>query len=137
MATANSKSKQIAVARDAIEDVTRTIMEGIDKAQAAEPNYKLGKVNNNGKMLMCNFTLAQRDKAPNPQCVTVNEEIRWIPRGVEVQVPWYVVQLFKDNIERRYRKEKDSNGKNIVTPYDVPAEAFSYSCIDPAPNNTF
>ena len=133
MAATQSKSKSKAAATKALAEVAKGIMDEIEADHVDTTDYKLGKTNTEGKMLMAKFTLQPRDKAPNPLCITVNEEIRWVPRGVEVIVPWYVVTHMKNNIERRFRKEKDSQGKNIVVPYDVPSEPFNYNPINPAP----
>lgn len=131
MATNKTKSK--AAATKAIAEVTKEIIAGIEADAVDTTDYRLGKLNANGEMLKAKFTLQPREKAPNPLCITVNEEIFWVPRGVEVTVPWYVVAHMKNNIERRFKREKDAQGKNIVTSYDAPSEPFSYSPINPAP----
>jgi hypothetical protein len=127
-----SKAKSKEAATQALAQVAKGIMDEIEADHVDTTDYKLGKTNVAGEMLKAKFTLHPRDKAPNPLCVTVNEEIFWVPRGVEVTVPWYVVTHMKNNIERRFRKEKDAQGKNIVTTYDAPAEPFSYNPISPA-----
>jgi len=134
MATAQTKAVSKKAAQAALASVAKGIMDEIEADHVDTTDYKLGKTNSKGGVLMCKFTLQPREKAPNPLCITVNEEIRWVPRGVEVVVPWYVVTHMKANIETRYKKEKDpATGKNIVTPYLSPSEPFNYNPIDPAP----
>jgi hypothetical protein len=131
MATTKSKSK--AAATKALAQVAKGIMDEIEADHVDSTDYRLTKLNADGGMLMAKFTLQPREKAPNPLVITINEEIRWVPRGIEVVVPWYVVTHMKNNVERRFKKEKDAQGKNIVTPYDMPSEPFSYQPINPAP----
>lgn len=136
MATAKTKAGSKKAAQEALAVVAKNMMDEIEKDHVDTTDYKRGKTNSKGEMLMCKFTLQPREKAPNPLPIVVNEEKYWVPRGVEVTVPWYVVVQMKNNIERRFRKEKDAQGKNIVTAYDMPSEPFSYSPIDPAPGVT-
>ena len=132
MATIKTKAVSKKAAQEALAQVAKGIMDEIEADHVDTVDYKRGKLNTDGEMLMARLTLHPREKAPNPQVVTINEEIRWVPRGVEAVVPWYVVSFLKTNVERRFRKEKDAQGKNIVVPYDMPGEAFSYTPINPA-----
>lgn len=133
---AATKTKTKAAATKAIAEVTKQLMTEIAEDAVDNTDYRLGKLNADGEMLKAKFTLQPREKAPNPLCITVNEEIFWVPRGVEVEVPWYVVTQMKNNIERRFKREKDAQGKNIVTSFDAPSEPFSYYPINPAPGVT-
>lgn len=129
-----SKAKTKEVAAQAIAQVTKELMTEIEAEHQAAGDGKHDMVNADGGILRAKLTLQPRDKAPNPLSVVINEEIYWIPRGVEVEVPWYVVQSLKNNVERKFKREKDSQGKNIVTPYDALAEPFSYRPINPTPD---
>ena len=94
---------------------------------------QMQKTNTKGEMLMCQFTLAKRPGAPDPLCITVNKEIKWLKRGVTTsKMPWYFVEHMLNNIERKFRQEKTPDGKNIVVYDDMPTEAFSYMPINPA-----
>ena len=95
---------------------------------------KLRMKNSQGKMLMCELTLQRRKDAPDPQCVTVNEERYYLPRGVKAIVPWYFVQHLMLNVQRDFRTEK-VDGKPVLKAEDVLAEVFSFREIDPAPDN--
>jgi hypothetical protein len=137
MATAKSKASTKKVATEVMAEVAKGLMAEIESNEATKEDKRFRKTNTSGGILQAKMTLQMRENAPNPLVCTCGEDIRWIPRGVEVTVPWYVVQLFKDNIERRYKKAKDPDtGKNIVTGYDAPSEAISYTPIDPAPGVT-
>jgi hypothetical protein len=114
----------------------------VDKVESMTPpiakvkvygDGKHDRVNTKGETLMADFTLAKKTGAPDPLCVTINEEFFWIKRGVKVQVPFYLVFHLRNNIETHYVQEKDEQGKNIIKTERMPAEAFSYSWIDPAP----
>lgn len=107
-------------------------------AEEAKPKKiddgRMNKLNADGGMLMCELVIQKRVGAPDPLCMTVNEEIKWAKRGAKVVVPWYFVAMLKSNVERKFRQEKDPNtGKNIVVWDDVPGEPFSYMPINPAP----
>lgn len=126
-----SKAKTKEVAAQAIAQVTKELMTEIEAEHQAAGDGKKDMLDAKGEVLRCKLTLQPREKAPNPLSVVVNEEIFWIPRGVEVEVPWYVVEQMKNNIERKFKREKDAQGKNIVTPYDALSEPFSYRPINP------
>jgi hypothetical protein len=128
-----SKAKSKEAATQALAQVAKGIMDEIEADHVDHTDYRLGKTNTEGEMLKAKFTLQPREKAPNPLCITINEEIFWVPRGVEVTVPWYVVTHMKNNIERKFRREKDEQGKNVIRTMDVPSEPFSYHPINPAP----
>jgi hypothetical protein len=131
---AASKSKSKAAATQILAEVTKTLMSNIEEEANKESfDGRYAKLNAEGGILKAKFTLQPKEKAPNPLCITVNEEIFWVPRGHEVIVPWYVVTQMKNNIERRFKREKDERGKNIVTTYDAPSEPFNYTPINPAP----
>ncbi len=93
---------------------------------------QMQKQDRDGKMLLCEFTLAKRPGAPDPLCITVNKEIKWLKRGATVKLPWYFVEHMLNNIERKFRQEKAPDGKSIVVYDDMPTEAFSYMPINPA-----
>ena len=82
---------------------------------------------------MCELEVARRPGAPDPFLITVNEEIKWIKRGKKVVVPWYFIEAMQSNIERRFRREKDEQGKNIIVSEDMPSESFQFQAINPAP----
>ena len=134
MANARTKTASKTAATAALAEVAKGMMQAIEEEQVDLTDYKLGKTNKDGKMLMAKLTLQPRERAANPMPYVINEEIYWVPRGHEVIVPWYVVMSMKNNIERRFKMSKDpETGKNMVTPYEVPAEPFNYTPIDPAP----
>lgn len=93
---------------------------------------KMAKVDTDGKMLMCEFTLGKRPGHPDPLCITINDEVRWVKRGAKVRVPWYLVEHMLHNIERKFRQEKDGQGNNIVVHDDMTSEPFQYRPINPA-----
>jgi hypothetical protein len=128
-----TKAKSKEAATQALAQVAKGIMDEIEADHVDHTDYRLGKTDVHGNVLRAKFTLQPREKAPNPLSVVVNEEIYWIPRGVEVELPWYVVTHMKNNIERRFMRKKDEQGKNIVVSMDVPSEPFNYMPIDPAP----
>ena len=133
MATKAQQKQQV----DAISAaVAKTMKASIDAVPDVIDNGKLDKQNADGGVLMCELTVARREKAPDPFLVTVNEEIRWIKRGAKVIVPWYVVVQMKNNIERKFLREKDEQGKNVVVHEDMPTESFQYQMINPAPGVT-
>jgi hypothetical protein len=86
-------------------------------------------------MLTCKLTIQKRVGAPDPLCVTINEEFRWIKRGLECIVPWYLILHLRNNIERRFTQGTDETGKKIVIVEDAQAEPFTYRPIDPAEDN--
>lgn len=100
----------------------------VDDVKAA----KLQKLNRSGGMLMAELTIAKRPGAPDPLCVTTNEEIRYIKRGKKVTVPWYVVQQMLNNIERVFYQEENETGKKITHWNEQPSEPITYHLIDPA-----
>ena len=104
-------------------------------SKAVEDDGRLAMKNKDGGVLMCNLTVAKRPFAPDPLCVTVNDEIKWIKRGAKVIVPWYFVLHMNNNVETRFRQEKDAQGKNIVVPETGPSEPISYNPINPADDN--
>lgn len=98
---------------------------------------KLQHKNTSGGVLMCELTIAKRPGAPDPLCVTTNEEIRFIKRGKPVTVPWYVVRQLLNNVERQFYQEKDEQGRSITRHNDMPSEPISYRCIDAAEGSGF
>jgi hypothetical protein len=92
-------------------------------------------VNTKGEVLMCKMTIGSREGAPDPLVITVGDEIKWAKRNKEVVVPWYFVLHMKNNIETRFKQEKDDQGKRIVVGHTGPSEPLSYSLIDPSPDN--
>jgi hypothetical protein len=137
MATTKTKASSKKAATAALAQVAKGIMDEIEADHVDETDYTLGKTNADGKMLMVLLTLQPRERAPNPMPYVINEQIFWVPRGVEVTVPWFVVTSMKNNVETRFRKGKDPDtGKNIVEPYQMPSEPFSYQPINPAPGVT-
>ncbi len=115
----------------------------VDKVSSMSPAVKAavvhgdGKdflVNTDGKTLMAKFNLAKRAGAPDPLCITINDEFFWMKRGIDVEVPFYLVLHMKNNIETHYLQEKDERGKNVIVTEKRPAEAFSYVWINPDQN---
>ena len=144
-----TKTQRKAAVADAVADVAKTLVEQIDREVEIVDNGKLLKTNKHGKMLMCEVTLQKAPGKPDPQCFTVNDEIKWVKRGAKVVVPWYFVEHMLHNVERKYRQEVDPADarKKIVLFDDMTTEAFNYREIDPAdgvfvegpreqPNNT-
>lgn len=118
-------------------DVIAAAIEGAVQNKIEPPTResgRLAKLNTDGKMLKYLFTLQKRPGAPDPLCITINEEFYWVKRGKPVEVPWYLVEHMKLNIERKYRQEKDEHGKNIVVGEDMPSESFTATPINPAPD---
>lgn len=134
MSTKTQAKKTVAETFDAARDAA---LKEIDKVAAPvkEDDGKLGMKNQEGKMLMCRVTIGSREGGPDPICYTVNDEIKWIKRNKEVIIPWYFVLHMKNNIETRFRQEKDEQGKRIVVPHTGPSEPVSYSTIDAHPDN--
>jgi hypothetical protein len=131
MTTKAQRKQEVA---ELVASVAEQLQDTIDQQVVVEDNGKLFKLNTKGEMLLCELTLHKREGAPDPQCITINEEFRWVKRGHKVVVPWYVVEHLKLNIERKFHQEKDpTTGKSIVVSEEVPAETFSYKPIDPAP----
>jgi len=128
------KEQVDAIASAVAETMKKTIDEQVD---TTKDDSKLFYKNAEGKMLMCELTMARRENAPDPFLTTTNEEIRWIKRGQPVIVPWYVVDQLKNNKERKFRTEKDEQGKKVVVFEDIPTESFQYHAINPAPGVNF
>jgi hypothetical protein len=131
------KAQRKAQVAEIVADVAKTLAANID-AEGVDDDVKssrLAKLDNSGKMLMCEFTLAKRPGQPDPLCITVNEEIKWVKRGAKVVLPWYFVEHMLHNVERKYRQEKDPiTGQPRVAFDDMSTEQFQYRAIDPAPN---
>lgn len=128
-----SKTKQaIEETFDAAKDAA---LKTLEKAIEPVDDGRLDMKNSDGGMLMCKMTIGSREGAPDPLCITVNDEIRWVKRNKEVVVPWYVVLHMKNNIETRFKQEKDDQGKRIVVGYTGPSEPVSYVPISPASDN--
>jgi hypothetical protein len=112
------------------------VAEKFDPAVANEKLMaaKLTKTDTDGKILKCRLTVARKPGTIGPHLETVNEEIFWIPRGVPVVVPWYVVEQMKNNVERRFRQEPDPDnpGRKRTVSEDIPSESFQYTAINPA-----
>lgn len=137
MAT-NTKQKE--TISKAFKEAEKAALAASDAAVPVEDNGKLDMVDTDGKMLMCNFTLHKKPGAADPLSIVVNEGGAsgfqgFLKRGEKVKVPWFVVLHLQNNIERRFTKSKDDQGKNIIIAEDVPAESFTYSPINPSPNN--
>lgn len=123
---------------DAIANAVASSMKAtIDAQVEAKDESKFTFKNADGGILMCELTMARRENAPDPFLTTTNEEIRWIKRGQPVIVPWYVVDQLRNNKERKFRKEKDEQGKNVIAFEDIPTESFQYRAINPAPGVVF
>ncbi len=105
----------------------------IDAQVEVQDNGKLDKLNADGTMLMCSVTFPKRPFADDPHVQTINDEVRWFRRGHAKIVPWYVVAAIKDNVERKFRQEKNDQGQNIVVSDEMPTESFTYEMINPAP----
>lgn len=130
MASATQRKQAI---EKVIAEAGKQAIKEIDEEVLERDDGKLFMKNSAGEMLMCKLTIAQRPGSPDPLCVTINEEFRWIKRGKEVIVPWYVVRFMLDNIETKFRQEKDEQGKRITITERMPSEPISYVMIDPAP----
>lgn len=137
-----SKAQRKAAITDVVNEVAQQVADKLDHVvevdeRKAEQEAKRRYLNRDGEILQCNLTLQKMEGKPDPLVITIAEEIRWIKRGKPVVVPWYVVQTLKDNIESRYRREKQPDGTTAVVREDVPAEAFSYNAINPADGVVF
>lgn len=132
MATTTQKKAALA---DVFAKAAADAISKIDADAAPQDDVKaskLQKLNRKGEMLMCELTIAKRPLAPDPLCVTTNEEIRYIKRGKKVVVPWYVVVQMLNNIERVFYQEENETGKKITHWNEQPSEPISYVPIDPA-----
>jgi hypothetical protein len=129
-------SKNTTKVKKAVAAAVESALQADDPKESAEDmkKAKMFKTNTKGEMLMAQFKLPKRPGYPDPLCVTVNDEVRWIKRGHWVKLPWYVVEHMAHNIERKFRQEKDPNGgiQPIVVYDDMTAEPFEYRLIDPA-----
>lgn len=114
-----------ALAKQLVADVH--VSESPDEIKAA----RNAKKNDEGGMLMCTFNLAKRIGQPDPLCVTINDEVRWVKRGATVTVPWYLVEHMLHNIERKYRREKQADGSSLIVFDDMLTEQFQYREIKP------
>ena len=90
-----------------VANVAKELTTQIDKEVEVVDNGKMLKTNTKGEMLMCEFTLQKRVGQPDPLCITINDEVRWVKRGAKVIVPWYLVEHMLHNVERKFRQEKD------------------------------
>ena len=117
------------------ETVRKQVLAEITESEKPANDGKLDMKNSKGGVLMCKFVLGKRAGSPDPLVITVNEEIRWVKRGQECVVPWYVVLAMKNNIERTFTPLKDAYGRTTVESSDGPAEPISYVPLDPAPDN--
>lgn len=127
-------SKQNKAISDTFDAAKAAALKAAVAAEVKEDDGKLFMKNRDGGMLMCDLTVQRREKAPDPLCVCVNEEIRWIKRGMKARVPWYVVLHMQNNIERKFRQEGEGKSRTIVAE-DAPGEPFNYTQIDPADDN--
>jgi hypothetical protein len=95
---------------------------------------KRKKLDTNGDILMCWFTLAKKEGAPDPLVMTVNNEVKWLKRGYKVKLPWYFVEHMLHNVERKFRQIPDpADARKKITLYDdIPTESFQYQPINPA-----
>lgn len=124
----------------AFADAEKAAQAALVKAEVPEDDGTMDMKNADGGMLKCKFTLHKRPGAPDPLCITVNEAGRagfqgFAKRGIEIEVPWFVILHLQNNIEKRFAQEKDERGKNIIVPEDVPGESFSYRPVNPAADN--
>ena len=103
-------------------------------ASAKVEEAKRTKLDAEGNILKCKLTVSRRLGSTGPHLETVNEEIFWIPRGVPVIVPWYVIDQMKNNVERKFRQEPDPDnpGRKRIVHEDIPSESFQYTAINPA-----
>lgn len=132
MATKQDRKASVA---DIAKQVASAMQKGIDAEVEVTDNGKLRETNSKGEMLLCEVTMPRGNNMPDPQVVTINEEIRWVRRGVKTIVPWYFVEHLLLNIERKYRQEIDvATGKNVVTFDDIPALSFTWLPVDPNPS---
>lgn len=129
----NKQAVEKAVAK-AVSDALAQEEQEVRESAAEIKASKLKKTNSKGEMLMAKFRLPKRPGYPDPLCITVNDEVRWVKRGYWVKLPWYVVEHMAHNIERKFRQEKDPNGgvAPLVVYDDMTAEPFEYQLIDPA-----
>ncbi len=125
---ATSKAVSDAVAKIATQIVQDAgVAETPDDLRAA----RMAKRNSSGGLWKVGFTLEKREGYPDPLCITVVDEIKWVKRGKEVMLPWYFVEHMLGNVQRKYRNIKDKQtGMYEVVWDDVPAESFRYREID-------
>lgn len=131
-------SRTQAVASKAVDRIAKQVREAVAADIAAQErpsdDGKHDLRNADGDILQCKLTVSKRPGAPDPLVVTVNDEIRWIKRGEQVVVPWYVVLHLKNNIERTFTNEK-VDGRDTPVASDSPSEPISYTPINPHPEN--
>lgn len=121
-----SKQQLVNALKDLTEDVTP--VESAEDLKAA----RMAKTNNKGEMLLCNFTLQKKEMAPDPLCITINDQHFWCKRGKSVKVPWYLVEHMLHNVDRKYRNVKVGPLQYKVEFDDMTSEPFQYQLIDPA-----
>ncbi len=126
MASKQDNKKQLV---KAIQELTNEA----DPAETAEElkAARMAKTNSKGEMLLCNFTLQKKEMAPDPLCITINQDHFWLKRGKSVKVPWYFVEHMLHNVDRKYRNVKISPLEYRVEFDDMTSEPFQYTVIDP------
>jgi len=106
-----------------------------DAAEDAREELRLARLkylDSDGKMLMYKLTLSDREGAPNPLPVTVNDYSCTLPRGVEVVVPWFVVVSLTDRVETKYLPGRDPESNRLVMrAHTAMADAFNARPINP------
>lgn len=128
-----AKAKVSSAVKDAVAEVAKQLAQDAVNIETPEQiqSARMAKTNSKGEMLMCSFTLQKAEGRPDPLCITVNDQIKWVKRGKAVALPWYFVEHMLGNQDRKYRQEKDAAGKNYITYDDVTSEPFHYQAIEP------
>lgn len=132
MANASMKDRVLEALGDLLGGAAEKFSPAASNAKLAEK--RLTYKNKDGGVLRCKLTVARAEGRSKTHLETVGEEIFWIPRGVEVEVPWYVIAQMKNNVESKFRQERDpSDPRKLITLKDeIPTESFNYREIDPA-----
>lgn len=126
MGKQDSKAALVKAMKELTEEVSPG--ESAEDLRAAQ----MAKTNSKGGMLECRFTLQKKEMAPDPLCITINQQHFWCKRGKPVTVPWYLVEHMLHNVDRKYRNVKIGPMEYRVEFDDMTSEPFQYQVIDPA-----
>jgi hypothetical protein len=106
-----------------------------DAAEEAREDLRLSKLtflDRDGNMLMYRLTIHEREGAPDPLPVVVNDYQCVIKRGLEVVVPWFVVTSLNDRVETKYQPGRDPDSNRLVMrAHSAIADAFNAKPINP------
>lgn len=106
-----------------------------DDAAEFSADDRLARRNANGGMLKYRVAFAMRkDTKFNRFSGVINDYRYSYERGKVIEVPWFVVDFWRNNNDTQFFQSKDEQGQNIVVRSESPAETMTMcQPIDPLP----